>query len=735
MFNSSKLLTAAKMAKQQGLTKVLQQNDIRNRAMAFVGDNGAVLVMPMTKNTDFNVLDASNGEVVFDISALSALKIPATLKGIKTARETLEALLPNLNRQTIESLIDSEEIRLVDGKVVYTFPKSDIVKVKEKAKDPNTYNALENIENNGLVVPMSKEDIANIFAENEEDDGILSRRESYKEIPSEEYAVLSSNLSQRFGHKNIYGCVGYTSNYFYLCDYIDGETLVRTVFEIDADESTRQYIENYARRRDRFTEESFIAGLDSSRVGVSGEIWDFNGSQDEGTSVGDGMVDSPELREETESERDNGSVSEDNWITVKTGYDGSKFARIRFIDESELDYFSRRSDIQNSAVDYLVGEPRNRAIERAVNEEASKLGVTVTYKTREEMPRGHKNDKGYYNTNTGEIVVCTENNASINDAIQTILHEAVAHKGLRQLMGDRFDEFINRVYESLDDDTKAKVDKLANDTYEGNAAVAMEEYMASLAEKEDFAKASVWEKIKNIFNDIINKLLGRDDIKIGDNELRYILRASYANMVNPRNMETIEGWAKDTRMREEYKINEATPEILSRTGIDPTIVATETARQTYDRVVRNSWQEFERQFQDDKQPVRIAIDAIQQETGNVPIEDYENYILISNQASSRSRIEIDNFARKYYSTIIDKTNRIIDKILEKRHFNIKDEAKRAEVYAEIRQYLIAKHGLERNAYYQAKNTKIVDGEDVPDIRDYSGLTALFGMEPKQFKEA
>lgn len=409
---------------------------------------------------------------------------------------------------------------------------------------------------------------------------------------------------------------------------------------------------------------------------------------------------------------------------------------VKEFENPTVDYdTSARTAAQNASVDYLVGVQRSRAIERAVSKEAKKLGVNVTYKTREEMPNGHKNDKGYYNTKTGEIVVCTENNASINDAIQTILHEAVAHKGLRQLMGDRFDEFISRVYDALDAETKAKVDELAAKHYNGKKAVAMEEYMATLAESENFAETSAWDKIKDIFEKIINSILGRNDIKIGDNELRYILRASYANMVNPRNMETIEGWAKDTNMREEYKINEATPEILSRTGIDPTEAASETAKQVYGRVIQDNWNEFQRQFQDDKQPVRIAIDAIQQETGNVPIEDYENYILISNQASSRSRVEIDKFARKYYSPIIDKTNRIIDKILEKRGFNIKDEAKRAEVYAEIRQYLIAKHGLERNAYYQATKTKIVDGEEVPDIRDYSGLTALFGMDKEQFKEA
>ena len=447
-----------------------------------------------------------------------------------------------------------------------------------------------------------------------------------------------------------------------------------------------------------------------------------------------------------------------------------------------------KSDIQNAAVDYLAGGERQRAIERAVNEEAAKLGVTVTYKTREEMPRGHKNDKGYYNTKTGEIVVCTENNASINDAIQTILHEAVAHKGLRQLMGDRFDEFINRVYESLDDKTKAKVDALADKHYKGNKAVAMEEYMATLAESEDFAKTSVWEKIKDIFNKIINEILNRDDIKIGDNELRYILRASYANMVNPRNMETIEGWAKDTRMREEYNINEASPEIMSRTGIDPTEIATTTAKEVYDRLVSEAWQEFQRQFQDAMQPVRIAIDAIQQETGNLPIEDYENFILIHNQASSRSRVQIDNFQRRYYNPIVKKVEEIIDMILEARGLDIKDKALRADVYKEIRQYMIAKHGLERNAYYQARKMRkiivkekeereksvreeykeiveqikndttltprernarlkeekerkddlikqIQEAEEEYDMRDYSGLTALFGMEPDKFVEA
>lgn len=497
---------------------------------------------------------------------------------------------------------------------------------------------------------------------------------------------------------------------------------------------------------------------------------------------------------EASKRRDEQSVSQSDmaeeydWEIGENGRRGEGFGQTE-IDGRSKDSSEEvsRSYIQNAAVDYNVGETRDGIIERAVSEEAQKLGVNVTFAKRSEMAKGHETDKGYYNTKTGEIVICQENNASIADAIQTILHEAVAHKGLRQLMGERFNEFISRVYDSLDAKTKAEVDKLAEDHYNGNTAVAMEEYMASLAEREDFNDNTIWDKIKNFFTDLINRILDRDDIVIGDNELRYILRASYNNMVNPRGMETVRGWAKDQTMREEYKINEATPELLSRTGIDPTEVSRETARSTYDRVVADSWQEFQRQFQDAMQPVRIAIDAIQQETGNIPIEDYENYILIQNHASSRSRVEIDEFVYKHYKPLIAKVNEVVSKIIEARGGNIKSEKERAYAYQELKVYLIAKHGLERNKYYQSTNTRKLNPyekqketekvtkefEDkvnninlddtlndtekelairnaevelaasiteinermVPDLRDYSGLTSLFGYSPRKWEKA
>ena len=420
-----------------------------------------------------------------------------------------------------------------------------------------------------------------------------------------------------------------------------------------------------------------------------------------------------------------------------------------FVDNSgNLVY--RKSDTQNAAIEYLAGDTRLKAIEHAVSEEAKKLGVNVTYKTREQMPSGHKNDKGYYNTSTGEIVICTENASSVADAIQTILHEAVAHNGLRQLMGDKFNEFINRVYNSLDAETKAKVDALAAEQYDGNTAVAMEEYMASLAETENFAENSVWDTIKSIFEDIINAILGRNDIKIGDNELRYILRASYNNMVNPKGMDSVKGWAQDQLMREELGINQAsTPEILYRTGIDD--IAFTTAREAYETVTFNGfteimksimnatgfkakaqavktgllkiWNEYQMENQDAQQAVIAGIEAIQRETGDMPIEDFENYLLAENQMQSRAAEEIESFLNNQFASIVDQINDIITSVMKARGLKFKNKKQRAEIYNEVRQYLIAKHGIERNKYYQ---------NSTGEMRDFSGLTALFGLPDTEF---
>lgn len=52
--------------------------------------------------------------------------------------------------------------------------------------------------------------------------------------------------------------------------------------------------------------------------------------------------------------------------------------------------------------------------------------------------------KGWYDTKTGQIHVVLSSNADVADVTQTILHEAVAHHGLRELFGHNvMDAFLD----------------------------------------------------------------------------------------------------------------------------------------------------------------------------------------------------------------------------------------------------------------------------------------------------
>ena len=160
--------------------------------------------------------------------------------------------------------------------------------------------------------------------------------------------------------------------------------------------------------------------------------------------------------------------------------------------------------------------------------------------------------KGFFDKRTGKITVVIPNNVSVADVEQTLLHEAVAHYGLRQLLGEHFDEFLDKVYEAAENGIKEQIDLLA--TRNGwNRRVATEEYLAGLAEKTDFSdRLTGWfTKVKRYFVDMLRKIGFKylSPGSIGDNELRYILWRSYENLANPGRYRAFEWEAQDVAMK------------------------------------------------------------------------------------------------------------------------------------------------------------------------------------------
>ncbi len=165
--------------------------------------------------------------------------------------------------------------------------------------------------------------------------------------------------------------------------------------------------------------------------------------------------------------------------------------------------------------------------------------------------------KGFYSRRTGRITIVIPNHASVYDAEQTLLHEAVAHYGLRQLFGEHFDTFLDNVYNNVDEDLKKRIDEIA-EKRGLTTRVATEEYLATLAENTNFEdiNANWWDKIKNLFLTMLHKI-GFENfsgVTLSDNELRYILWRSYENLKEPGRYRSIIGEVRDMSKQRDLNV-------------------------------------------------------------------------------------------------------------------------------------------------------------------------------------
>lgn len=169
--------------------------------------------------------------------------------------------------------------------------------------------------------------------------------------------------------------------------------------------------------------------------------------------------------------------------------------------------------------------------------------------------------KGFYNKRTGKITVIVPNHLSAMDVEKTVLHEAVAHYGLRKLFGEQFDTFLNNVYQAADENIRRQIIDMAK-THGWDFHTATEEYLASLAERTDFKESqyegSWWDKIKHMFMQLLEKIgftgFSKYGIELTDNELRYLLWRSYANLAEPGRYRSIFGEAADIAKQAELKV-------------------------------------------------------------------------------------------------------------------------------------------------------------------------------------
>lgn len=344
--------------------------------------------------------------------------------------------------------------------------------------------------------------------------------------------------------------------------------------------------------------------------------------------------------------------------------------------------------------------------------------------------------KGFYSKSTGKITIVIPNHTSMFDVEQTLLHEAVAHYGLRQLFGEHFDTFLDNVFNNADEIIRRRIVDMASKNG-WDFRKATEEYLAGLAEHINFEEARKngwWQRIKQFFFEMLDKLGFSDfrGVTLTDNELRYILWRSYENLKEGKHSNLF-GEAADIAMQHKLRVGEfadtSTDDVLNRDG-DPEIHERTLARAKYEQRVKSGMYQSQEALQDSMLGLKEAMTAILgKNTRMEDVDGFENAYLGENRLSSVNKAEADAFAHLLFKPMLEEVAKLAHNTAERE---------------ELTDYMMAKHGLERNrvmaerdaqkdfAEYQKQHPKstktLQDFIDECRKRDYAGLIALTGME-------
>lgn len=446
---------------------------------------------------------------------------------------------------------------------------------------------------------------------------------------------------------------------------------------------------------------------------------------------------------------------------VGMSYDPTK----KLLDESKKNetdtiLFRDEVDVDGAVSSSGVDGMRERAVElgRELGADVDVVSdVSEITDPNPEVQERKRRAKGWYDAKTGRVVINLAAHSDMADVEQTLLHEIVGHRGLRGLVGhENFNGFLDRVYEHASDGVREGIDDIAR--RKGcSKRVATEEYMSGLAEGgfADRKNAGLWQQIRQWFGDMLSRAKIKLNFSISDNELRYLLwRSHELSRMNGR--EGVVGRARDLAMQNRLGVGNGVRkagesavdsydgdlETLFRDADSPVDYERALIRDSYERRLKDAWFQSREALQDGMLSLKETMKDIWRSAGKkfsqiTDIPDYANPYIGQNRLSSRNAAEVSDFKHRLFRPLLREVGRLTG-------FS-------ADGRAKLTDYMMAKHGLERNkvmaerdakAAYEAEklkdpNTTKKLADFVAEYRkkDYSGLTSLTGLDDVAAAEA
>ncbi len=248
------------------------------------------------------------------------------------------------------------------------------------------------------------------------------------------------------------------------------------------------------------------------------------------------LLDSPGKRENPDrppSDASNNSIDTAKLLQgVEKSYDSGK----KLLDESKNltdgeTFFRKESDKPRYA-SLSLSKPLSERIGKTIDKAAEKTGGKVKMvnsveeigneQVRKDIESG-KQVTGWYDEKTGEVHLYMPNIHDSYTAEKTIWHETVGHKGMRGLLGEKFNDYMRGLWMDLDNpinaELRAYVKERMNSDHFGFYD-AIEEFIAKSAE-DGKGEPGFWNYIKNRVTDALHEIGYRVSPNVKD--VKYML--------------------------------------------------------------------------------------------------------------------------------------------------------------------------------------------------------------------
>ena len=210
------------------------------------------------------------------------------------------------------------------------------------------------------------------------------------------------------------------------------------------------------------------------------------------------------------------------------------------VEESPAPVAGEQNPAQEEAAEHEA--ERQKPLKERVKEWEERTGVTmevlesrdqVTNKSAQQAIDEGRNPTGWFEPNTGKVVIYLPNVKDVSEIDKTYMHEVVSHKGLRELLGEEgFNSLMDTVWNDLMSEGDRSKWLAYNSHLSGNEEylrrAAADEFVAHVAENLDAdTQNSVWDRIIEKVKEILNKI--GLDIRLTDEDIKSLLRSSLAN--------------------------------------------------------------------------------------------------------------------------------------------------------------------------------------------------------------